>query len=65
MLDCTVPQNTDYSIRARALDVPRQKDGIEPLKLDIGRHKIFSGQIIIFEKDKDMSFFLSQIRRRS
>ena len=60
ILDSTVPQNTNYLIRARALDVQRQNDGQESLILHAGRHVVFSGRIDIFEKDEDMIFSLSQ-----
>jgi len=58
ILDYTVPQNAGYLMRARALDIQREKDMKEPLELDIGKHKIFSGQIIVFKEDKDMDLFL-------
>ena len=65
ILDRTVPQNTSYTLRARALDVQREKDTIEPLILSAaGSHSIFSGQIIVFEKDEDIDIFLRRIREQ-
>ena len=60
ILERTVAQNTDYSIRARALNVQRQEDMGRSFELDIGKHRIFSGQIVVFEKDKDFNLFLRQ-----
>ncbi len=61
-LNQTVPQNTTFKEKARALDVQMKKQGLE---LNPGRYKIFSSQIIIFEKSEPMEITLKRIKKEN
>ena len=50
-LNRVVAQNTDCFMKARILNIQRQKDATEPLRLGAGQHNIFSGQISILANE--------------